>query len=516
MDENISAEGIVSGAEAGGTGNQGNSDVPHSSIKKNAIYNLISKLLALIIPVITTPYLARVLGEEGNGQISYVTSIVSYFILVAGLGFSIYGQREIARYQDNRAERSIAFWEIFITKLFTTLVSVAVLASILFTVGFGEKYNKLMLITSLQLVAVIFDIEYLYTGEENFKAIALRNILVKIIGVALIFAFVRTENDVWIYALYLSCSVLFSYMIMWLGLHRIVGCVPMRKLKPWKHLKGALIVFLPVIITSLFTTFDKTMIGLLSPNADYDNGCYEQAYKINNVAQTFILIFSSVTMSRNVFDFKNGNFEAMNERIYKTCRYIWMSSIFLVVGFLVLSENFSSWFFGEGYDEVPLLFCIMSVRLLVSGFSCAFGDRFVAVGKEKYWTIAVAVGAVTNVVINFFMIPVYGAIGAAIATALCEVMILVAMGSLTFNKHGLSFARVFFPCWKYLLGGLVSLGLMYLLQKYLGFAIWSFIVIGMAGAIAYAIVLLVLRDSFFIAMVQLVCSKVKTVLKRRK
>lgn len=477
------------------------------SAKKNAVYNLISKLLVTIIPVITTPYLARVLGEVGNGQISYVSSIITYFTLAASLGFATYGQREIAKCRDDREQRSIVFWEIFTTKVITTTVSLGVLAALIFTIGFGERYNTLMLIMSLQVLAVIFDIEYLYTGEENFKSIAIRNIIVKLIGVALIFIFVRTADDVWVYALYLSLSTVFSFMIMWLGLKKYVGFVSPKKLKPWRHLKGTLIIFLPMVITSLFTTFDKTMIGWLSPNPDYDNGCYEQAYKINNIAQTFITISSAVMMSRNVYAYKKGDIESMNNNIYKTCRYVWLTSLFLVSGFLVLSENFCGWFLGEGYAEVPTLMYIMAIRLLVSGFSIVFGDRFIAMDKERFWMISVMVGAATNIGINAILIPIWGAIGAAVATAACEVMILIIMCILTFRKNGLSFKRVFCPVWRYLMAAGEMFCVMFIMQQLMPYTVWSFFVIGLTGAALFAGMLLLLRDDFFIGLLRSVFGK---------
>ncbi len=479
------------------------------NVKKNAIYSLISKLLVTIIPVVTTPYLARVLGEVGNGQISYVSSIITYFTLAASLGFATYGQREIAKCRDDREQRSITFWEIFTTKVITTTLSLGVLAVLIFTIGFGERYNTLMLIMSLQVIAVIFDIEYLYTGNENFKSIAIRNIIVKIIGVALIFIFVRTADDVWIYALYLSLSTVFSYLIMWTGIKKYIGFVSIKKLKPWRHLKGTLIIFLPMVITSLFTTFDKTMIGWLSPNSDYNNGCYEQAYKINSIAQTFITIFSGVMMPRNVYAYNTGDIETMNNNVYKTCRYVWITSLFLVAGFMVLSENFCEWFLGDGYAEVPTLMYIMAVRLLVSGFSIIFGDRFIAMGKEKYWMISVLIGAITNIGINAILIPIWGAIGAAIATAACEVVILIIMSILTFRKNGLSFKSVFAPSWRYLMAAGEAFCIMFILQYFMPYAIWSFIVIGIAGAVSYTMMLMILKDLFFKNLVRSVFSKFK-------
>lgn len=479
------------------------------SAKKNALYNLISKLLVSIIPIITTPYLARVLGEEGNGQISYVSSIITYFVLAASLGFATYGQREIAKCRDDREQRSIVFWEIFITKVVTTTLSLGVLAILIFIVGFGEKYNTLMLIMSLQVVAVIFDIEYLYTGNENFRSIAIRNIIVKIIGIVLIFVFVRSANDVWVYALYLSLSTVCSYLIMWTGLKKYVSFISIKNVKPWRHLKGTLIIFLPMVITSLFTTFDKTMIGILSPNPDYDNGCYDQAYKINNIAQSFIIIFSSVMIPRNVYAYKTGDIETMNNNIYKTGRYIWFSSLFFIAGFFVLSNNFCSWFLGDGYTEVPILMYIMTIRLLVSGFSIMLGDRFIAMDKERYWMLSVLVGAVMNIGINAALIPMFGAIGATIATAACEIGIFLIMCVLTFYKKRLSFKRVFASVWRYAISAAEMFCIMFIMQSVLPYTIWSFFVIGVAGSMAYVIMLFLLNDTFLKGLMKSVFKRLR-------
>ncbi len=513
---NMEQTGEESKSDAGDPAPGEKKDAPKVSLKKNAIYNLISKLLAIITPFITTPYLARVLGEEGNGQISYVSSIIAYFTLAASLGFSVYGQREIAKCQDDREQRSLVFWEIFTTKVILTCLSLAVLAVLIFVVGFGENYDKLMMIMSLQVIAVIFDIEYLYMGEENFKSIAIRNMFVRIAGVVLILIFVRTENDVWIYALYLSLSAVFSYLIMWIGLKRYIGTVSIKKLRPWRHLKGSLIIFFPLVITSLFTTFDKTMIGLLSVRPDYDNGCYEQAYKINSIAQTFILLFSSIMMSRNTYAYKNGRMDEMNANIYKTSRYVWLTSLYLVAGFMVLSENFCGWFLGDGYLEVPLLLYIMTVRLLVSGFSAIFGDRFVAMGKEKYWMLAVLAGAISNIGLNAFMIPICGAIGAAVATAVCEVMILVIMLILTLKMKGLSVRTMMKSFWKYLIAAAEMFCIMFIMRYFIPDTIWAFFVIGGAGTIVYVLMLTLLRDDFFIGLVRSLLSKVFAKRKNRQ
>lgn len=494
--------------------------VKKHGLKVNFIFNLISQVVTVLIPLITTPYLARVLHEVGNGQISYASSIITYFILFSNLGFAIYGQREIAKFQDNKEEKSKVFWEIFVLRTVLVCISLTVLYSVSLTCGFGDNYNKLIMIMSIQVLAVMFDIQFLFYGDEDFCSLAIRTIFLKLIGLICIFVFVKTENDTWIYALCLSASTILSNLIMWFTLFRHIKFTSIKNLKPWKHILPTLIIFIPTLVTSIFTTFDKTMIGLLSSNPDYDNGCYEQAYKINSIAQILITLLSTVMMSRNTYDYQNGNIENMVNHIYSTSNYVWFVSLPLVAGFLTLSHNMSSWFLGEGYVEVPLLLWIMCVRLLTSGFSVILGDRFIVIGKELFWTISVAVGALTNVAINYLMIPAYGAVGAAIATAITETLILVSMICFTLfqkkYKYGFSLKHIFCMCWKYLIAALTMFGVMFAMQYFMHYSVWEFIVIGAVGVITYLLVLLILRDKFLIDFCHKIRSSIFSLLNRKK
>ena len=473
-------------------------------LKANFIFNLISQLLTLLMPIITTPYLARVLHEVGNGQISFCSSINSYFVLFSSLGFAIYGQREIARNQDDKENKSIVFWELFIVRIISTVISLIIYFVILFTVGFGEKYNFLMLLMVIQIVAVVFDIQFLYYGSEDFGSVAIRSIFLKFSGLICIFVFVRTENDVWVYVLCIAVTTLLSNLIMWTTAFRYVKFVNIKNLKPWKHIIPTIIIFIPTVITTLFTTFDKTMIGLLSLNPDYDNGCYEQAYKINSVAQIVVTLVSGVMLPRNSHDYEIGNIEGMNQHIYFTSNYVWFVSLPLLVGFLVLSNNFSSWFFGEGYAEVPLLLQIMAIRLVVAGFSVILGERFIAIKKELFWTIAVGIGATVNIFVNYLMIPKYGAIGAAVATALTEIMICIAMVFMTilYKKEKISVRKIFIMSWKYILAVCAMFGIMFLMQHFMHYSVWEFIVIATVGVVLYFLVLFILRDKFLFELLQ--------------
>ena len=493
-----------------------NSPVKKRGLKSNFIYNFIGQILTLIIPLITTPYLARVLHEVGNGQYSYASSIITYFILFANMGFDVYGQRQIARYQDDKYNKSRVFWELFVVKSVTTIAALAVLYAITFTVGFGENYNYLILILSIQVIAVPFDIQFLFRGDEDFRAIAIRTILMKVAALVCIFVFVKDEGDLWVYALLISVSTIAANIIMWPAIIKRISFIKPRELQLLRHIKPAFLIFLPTLAVTIYSVFDKTMIGLLAANPDYENGCYEQAYKLNSVALLLVTVISSVMISRNAHDYQTGDKDSLERHLYFACNYVWMIGVPLIVGFAVLSQNLSSWFLGDGYEEVPLLMQVMSVRFIASGFGVVFGDQlFIAIGKEKYPTIATLCAAGVNILLNYFLIPVLGATGAAIATAVCEVMVTAVLAFFAWRHKFLSLKKVLFSSWKYILSAGVMFVPIYFLQMYLGYSIWTFILITAVGAATYFVTLLLLRDKFFIFLAKNVLGSVKNKLKGR-
>ncbi len=491
--------------------------VKKRGLKSNFIYNFIGQILILIVPLITAPYVARVLHEVGNGQYSYASSIITYFTLFANMGFDVYGQRQIARYQDDKYNKSRVFWELFILKCLTTAVSLIVLYAIAFSVGFGESYNYLVLIMSLQVIAIPFDIQFLFRGDEDFRSIAIRTIIMKVVALVCIFVFVKDEGDLWVYALLTAASTLGANLIMWPAIARRISFVKPSELKLTHHIKPAFLIFLPTLAVTVYSVFDKTMIGLLADNPDYENGCYEQAYKLNSVALLLVTVISSVMISRNAHDYKVGDKKSLENHLYFACNYVWMIGVPLIVGFAVLSENLSSWFLGEGYAEVPLLMKVMSVRFIVSGFGVVFGDQlFIAIGKEKYPTIATLCAAVVNILLNYFLIPVCGATGAAIATAVCEVLVTTVLAIFAWKYKFLSIKKVIVSSWKYIVAAAVMFLPIFFMQMYLGYSIWTFILITAAGALAYFVALFLLRDKFFISLINNILTSVKDKLNRKK
>ena len=481
----------------------------NKKIFKNYIYNFISQILVLIVPLITTPYISRVLHEIGVGQYSYSLSIITYFSLFANLGFTIYGQREIAKVKDNKELMSKTFFEIFVIRSCTTICSLIVLFSILFTCGFGDKYNTLILILSLQVFSVIFDLSFLYQGIEDFQSIAIRTIIVRIVMIICIFLFVKTENDLSKYALYISLSQLLGILIMWPKLFKIVS-IPHCKLEIKKHLRPAIMIFLPTLAVTIYSVFDKTMIGLLSKNPDYDNGCYEQAYKINSVALLLCTVIVPIFVSRNSVVYGDKNIEQLKNNISFVANYNWLIGVPLLYGFIALSHNLSAWFLGDGYSSAPLLMMIMSVRFIVSSFSELFGSQyFIICGKEKYVTLSAVFAAIINVLLNLVLIPFYGAIGAAIATALSELAITLIQGFFIYKEKVISLRSIFKMSINYIIAGTIMFIPIYFMGKMFPYNFLSFFIIALVGVLIYFFILLLLRDKFIIRSIKFFFSSFK-------
>lgn len=475
----------------------------NNSLKQNFFYNLISQVLTLIVPIITTPYLARILQEKGNGQYSYTFSIITYFILFANLGFSVYGQRELSKYRDDLTLQKTSFFEIFFLRLIFTVISLAILFLLSFFIGFGSNYDLLIRIESLNVIAVIFDFTFFYQGNEDFKSIAFKNILVKTITIICVFLFVKEQSDVWAYALIIGLNTLFTNIIMIPRIIRFYHKIPICHLSIIRHLKPAILIFLPTLAVTIYSVFDKTMIGLLALNPDYENGCYEQAYKINSLILTLVVVISPIYIPRNAYDYSTGNFDALKNHMYFAANYVWFISVPLVVGMVLLSSNLCSWFLGEGYNEVPLLLKIMSLRFIVSGFGTLFGDMyFIPIGKEKYPTVATFFAAGLNVVLNYFLIQKMGATGAAITTAVSEFAVTMILAFLIFKEHRLSIKKILFISWKYFFAAIVMAVPVYFLNKYMPFSALSFFIAVFVGGISYITFLLLIHDQFVLSIIK--------------
>ena len=471
------------------------------TLTSNFVFSLINQILAIVLPLITAPYVARILGATGNGQYSYAFSIAQYFVIFASLGFSSYGQREIAKSGDDIKKRSTIFWELFILRFLITLFSFSIFLIFGFTLGYGINSQLLIFAVSINIISVAFDLTFFFQGMEEFKMLAIRTIIIRLILISLIFIFVHTANDVWLYALITVLATLGANLIMFFSLKGRLILPNFSSLQFRKHIKPVILLFIPNIAITLYTILDKTMINIFTNGTqefkDYSNGCYEQAYKINSLALIFVTVISSIFQSRNSVLHAKSDEIGVRKNVNFAINYVWHISVPLIFGFIVLSNNLTSRFFGPGYDDTPLLMIIMAPRFLFSGLIEVFTTQTLLVyNKEKYISISTRIAAIVNITFNLILIPFIGAVGAAIATSLCELINCLFVIYIGKKMNYFAWKNFLLASIKPLIAGLIMFLTIFTIQYFWDYSILSFIVITLTGVFVYGIILLLLKDDF--------------------
>lgn len=496
----------------------------NSKIKKigaSYVYNLLNQLFALITPIVTTPYVARVLLSDGVGRYSFSYSIVSIFVLFSALGFGIYAQREIARFQNNIKEQSIIFWEVFFLRLIPVVFTCGFYIIFIDFSKFCSGYFDLLIIMLINIITTAFDINYFYQGNEEFKLIAIRNIVIKIFGTLAIFVFVKAKTDVWIYTLVQSLILLISNLSLWITLPKRIVRVSLAELNIKRHLIPTLRLFLPTITVSIYTILDKALIGLLIQGnttiivngqsmivklADLENGYYEQSEKLIKMAMTVITSLGTIMAPRNANEIAKGNTNGFIKNIRLSLRFSWFLAFPMAAGFAAIAYNLSPWFFGEGYDKVPLLIVMFSPLIIIIGTNNVLGiQALIPVGKEKYYTIAITMGAITNIILNFFLIKRYWSYGACIATLSAELM--VDMCLFYFSKDFIKISFVFEKTWKYIISSILMGIIVFRTSLILSPSVMNTLLLIIEGILFYGISLLLLRDEIVVKALRKLCKK---------
>ena len=469
------------------------------SIKKNFIYNIIYQLFMLIAPLIVTPYVSRILGAEGIGLYSYANSIVSYFLLVAVLGTATYGQRAVSYVQDDKESRSRAFWEVFILRTLTSFVTLAAyLLFAFFTAGSGQF--TIYLILALNILNTVFDITWFMQGMEEFGKISTRSIIFRLLSIISVFIFVKSPDDLWLYVLFMTVYTVLGNITLWLYLPKYLCRV--RGIKPFRDIKAVLQLFIPTVAIQLYTVLDKSMIGWFA-NGYSENGYYEQSEKIIKMATTAVTALGTVMIPRIAKVFKTGNMELLKNYIYKSYRFIWMLAIPITFGLIAITSVFVPVFFGSGYEKCEILIPIFSLLTIVIGLSNVTGMQYlVPIGKQNVMTMTVTVGAVVNLMFNLILIPRFYSVGASIASVLAETCVTVVGFLYLKKKKMIELKPVFVSSIKYWIAGGVMIGLLFLIKYFLPVTVWSLVVLIVCGILIYVLMLVVLRDSFALEIIQ--------------
>lgn len=464
-----------------------------SSVTKNYIYNVVYQILIIILPIITTPYISRTLGAEAIGIYGYVASIVTYFTLIGTLGLTNYGKREIAYVQNDKEKRDKIFSELFLFRVITTLITIFIY---IICFGVNNKYSLYYQILSLEILAMIFDISWFFQGIEDFKKVVIRNIVIKLISIILIFILIKTPTDLWKYFCIYSISALLGNASLWIKLNKYVKMrkVKIKDLK--KHIKPTLSLFVPQIATSIYTILDKTMLGSIVSDIS-EVGFYEQSQKIIKIALTVVTTIGIVMVPRIASTYANGDKEKISFYMKKTFNFVWFLSIPIMFGIMAISKDFVPWFFGEGYEKVTILMITSSPIIVLISLSTVTGSQFLmSIKKQNIHTISVIIGAVVNVTLNCILLKYFASLGAVISTVAAELVIAMIEIIYIVKYRYINVKDIFYNSYKYFIIGLIMFLTVWILQSKLEPGIISTMLEIGLGGIVYIGILILIKDKF--------------------
>ncbi len=421
------------------------------SVKKNYIYNVLYQILTIILPLITAPYVARVLGAENTGIYSYTHSIAQYFVILIMLGLNNYGNKYIAAIRDNHEELNKAFNEIYTMQFITGIIFIGAFIVLQLLNCFNDTFYLWLQFPFI--LSAIFDVNWFFFGTEEFKLTVTRNSVIKILTIIATFAFIKESSDISKYVLLLSSGMLISNLCLWPFLVRKIK-VRLAKLSDVKkHFKENIILFIPVIATSIYTVMDKIMIGFMSTMQDV--GYYEYSERIKNIPLGLINALGTVMLPRmsNLFAKKEEQEKAIQSINYSMEFILWLS-VALAFGISSVSKEFIPLFLGNDYQECIKLTSLLSFAIIFIGYANVIRTQYlIPKSKNKIYVTSSIIGALVNFIVNYFLIKSIGVIGAVIGTLIAELS--VALFQTISIYHELAFKRYFMCLTKYLLVGTI-------------------------------------------------------------
>lgn len=394
------------------------------SVKYNFIMNLILTSSNFIFPLITFPYVSRVLMASGNGKVNFISSVVNYFSMVAALGIPTYGIRACAKVREDKDKLSKTVQELMIIHSIMTLITLIFFFLSIFLVDELYQEKELMLINSIGLILNVFGVNWLYQALEEYDYITIRSIFFKIISIIFMFLFVHQTNDYIIYGAITVFSTCGSYVLNLIRLKKLISFqrYPHYNLK--QHIKPILVFFAQSMATTVYCNLDTVMLGFMKGNTEV--GYYTVAIKIKTLLTSAVTALGAVLLPRLSYYVGSGQKEKFYQLIKKTINFVISMSLPLTIYFVIMAKESILFLSGQGYEPAIAAMQIILPTIIFIGLSNVTGIQVLTpLGMEKYVLFSVIIGAVVDLLINWIFIPLYASSGAAFGTLMAELAVLI-------------------------------------------------------------------------------------------
>ena len=476
-------------------------------ITRNYLYNAAYQLLVIFTPIITAPYLARVLGADQLGIYGYVNSSANIITTCTLLGIFAYGNRQTAYVRDHKQELTETFWEIEFTRLLLGICGTAVY--IIYTLV-NREFKLFFILYYPYILAQFIDCTWVYVGLEDMKPAVVKNFVTRVLNVIGIFVLVKKKEDLWIYILLLALTALTTNIAAYSQLRKYIGkpCGNMRRFTV--HIRNSVYLFLPQVAALFYLQVDKVMLQWIT-GASSQVSFYDHAEKLINIPLSLISVMSTVMMPRIANEFKNNNRDRIETLLNKAGQFALFAAFPMMFGLACIAEKFIPWYLGAEFAPVASAMIILSPIVVLNSLSGISGKQyFTATNQIKILMRAYVSAAVLNVIVNALLIPGYGYKGAAVATVGSSIISTILQ--YYYLSRQVNVTELIKPGLKYLAASVVMAVIISVSTRGMSAGVKTTAVQIVTGIAVYLIQMIVIRDRTMFELLR----KIRGMRKRRE
>ena len=478
------------------------------SVSNNIIYNILFQFFTTLLPVITTPYIAKTLGLAQNGVYSFVETIVTLCTVFGAIGTFVYGCRQVAYVREDKVKLSQVAYEVFALKLLLLIPLLVFYIAIFCLSGDYSQYFTICIIT---IISSSIEISWFFNGIEDFKSVTIRNFVIKIIFVICLFIFIKKPDDLWKYFILVCATGFIGNLSMWLLLPKyLLPLKQVEKIHPLKHLKESFSLFIPQSANYIYSLSDKAMLGILTPTLN-NVGIYDYAYRIIKMIVGVLQSIGYVILSRIAGLSAKHDEEGIKTYINKSTRFTMFLALPMLFGLMGISKTFISLYLGNEYIEVSKVIYFLAPLILLTSLNSILGVQLLlAIKKDKEYTKATVIGAITNICLNLSFIPLFGIYGACITSVLSELLVFIV--EYKHSKEYISIINILKQCKNYIFTSI----LIFIICNIMNLMNMSNIIILSAeiltSMLIYFGIMLIVKDEIMI----LIMNKFRSIIRRKR
>ena len=415
-----------------------------TSLKKNFVMNVILTLSSVIFPFISFRYVSGILTPVGTGKVSFASSVISYYWIIACLGVPTYGIRAVAKVRDNKMELSRTVHELFFISMITTVIAYLLLAVSLAVVPRFQTDKILYVIISLEMILYTLGVEWLYKGLEKYSYITIQSIIFKVLAIILMFMLIHEQKDYKIYAFLTIFAASASYILYFINAHKYIYMKPLGGYDLARHLRPVLVFFAMSCATTIYTHLDAVMLGFMATDADV--GYYNAAVRIKVIMVSVVTSLGAVLLPRASYYIQQGLYDDFKRIGAKALNFVFLIAIPLTVYFIIFAKSGIYFISSEAYAPgIPAMRIIMPTILFIGLTNILGIQMLVPLGKEQYVLYSEIAGAIVDIIVNYLLIPKYKAAGAAFGTLLAEAAVFAVQYYTLRKEVTFAFRRIKYP-----------------------------------------------------------------------